>query len=81
MADLNTKSNQHFFQFIMTTSNHKPYTFPENKISMKQGSRESAIKYTDFALGEFIKNAKTTLKNVGNKNNCRRTQYECSGKN
>ena len=59
MADLNAKSNQYFFQFIMTTSNHKPYTFPENKISMKQGSRESAIKYTDFALGEFIKNAKT----------------------
>ncbi|GAA4764272.1 MULTISPECIES: LTA synthase family protein [Flavobacterium] len=59
MADLKTKSNQPFFQFIMTTSNHKPFTFPENKISMKEGSRESAIKYTDYALGEFIKNAKT----------------------
>jgi phosphoglycerol transferase MdoB-like AlkP superfamily enzyme len=59
MADLKTKTHQPFFQFIMTTSNHKPYTFPENKISMKQGSRESAIQYTDFALGEFIKNAKT----------------------
>jgi len=58
MADLSTKKKQPFFQFVMTTSNHKPYTFPENKISMKQGSRESAIQYTDFALGEFIKKAK-----------------------
>jgi phosphoglycerol transferase MdoB-like AlkP superfamily enzyme len=47
-----------FFQFIMTTSNHKPYTFPEGKIDMPQGSRESAVKYTDYALGNFIKQAK-----------------------
>ncbi len=59
MADLNSRKNQPFFQFIMTTSNHKPYTFPKNKISMEQGSREAAIRYTDFALGEFMKNART----------------------
>lgn len=47
-----------FFQFIMTTSNHKPYTFPEGKIDMPQGSRKSAVKYTDYALGNFIKQAK-----------------------
>ena len=46
-----------FFQFIMTTSNHKPYTFPEGKIDMPQGSRKSAVKYTDYALGQFIKQA------------------------
>ncbi|RZK08247.1 MAG: LTA synthase family protein, partial [Flavobacterium sp.] len=59
MADLNARKNKPFFQFIMTTSNHKPYTFPKNKISMEQGSREAAIRYTDFALGEFMKYART----------------------
>ncbi len=58
-ADLKANSNQPFFQFIMTTSNHKPYTFPENKIDLKQGTREAAVKYTDFALGQFIDQAKT----------------------
>lgn len=58
-ADLKANSNQPFFQFIMTTSNHKPYTFPENKIDLKQGSREAAVKYTDFALRQFIEQAKT----------------------
>ncbi len=53
-ADAETKTGKPFFQFIMTTSNHKPYTFPENRISAPQGSRESAVKYTDFALGKFI---------------------------
>jgi phosphoglycerol transferase MdoB-like AlkP superfamily enzyme len=59
MADLKFKNDKPFFQFIMTTSNHKPYTFPENRISMPQGNRESAVKYTDFALGKFIDEAKT----------------------
>ncbi|RXR28710.1 alkaline phosphatase family protein [Flavobacterium piscinae] len=58
-ADLESASNHPFFQFIMTTSNHKPYTFPDNKINLKQGNREAAVKYTDFALGQFIKQAKT----------------------
>ncbi len=58
-ADFEATSNHPFFQFIMTTSNHKPYTFPDNKVNLKQGSREAAVKYTDYALGQFIKQAKT----------------------
>jgi len=42
----------------MTTSNHKPYSFPKNKIDLPQGNREGAVKYTDFAIGEFLKEAK-----------------------
>lgn len=57
-ANEQSKNNQPFFQFIMTTSNHKPYTFPENKIDLPQGSRDAAVKYTDFALGKFIEKAK-----------------------
>lgn len=57
-ADVEAKNNRPFFQFIMTTSNHKPYTFPEGRISRPQGSRESAVEYTDYALGKFLKEAK-----------------------
>lgn len=56
-ADKSSSEKQPFFQFIMTTSNHRPYTFPEGKINLPQGNRNAAVKYTDFALGEFIKAA------------------------
>lgn len=57
--DANVKSHKPFFAHIMTTSNHRPYTFPEGKIDLPQGHREGAVKYTDFAIGQFIKVAKT----------------------
>ena len=57
-ADKNYKLNTPFFDFIMTTSNHKPYTYPENKIDIPSGSnRDGAVKYTDFAIHEFIEHA------------------------
>lgn len=43
----------------MTTSNHKPYTFPSGKIDLPQGERNGAVKYTDYALGKFINDAKS----------------------
>jgi len=58
-ADKNAKVNQPFFQFVMTTSNHKPYSFPTGKIDLPQGDRNAAVKYTDYALGKFIADAKT----------------------
>lgn len=58
-ADKAIEQNKPFFQFIMTTSNHRPFTFPDNKIDLPSKSgRNAAVKYTDFALGEFIKKAK-----------------------
>ena len=44
-----------FFAQIMTTSNHRPYTFPENRIDLPQMRRESAVKYADWAIGDFIR--------------------------
>ncbi|NQV98887.1 MAG: LTA synthase family protein, partial [Rhodospirillales bacterium] len=44
-----------FFTHIMTTSNHRPYTFPENRIDLAQKYREGAVKYTDWAIGDFIR--------------------------
>jgi len=58
-ADKSSKLNKPFFQFVMTTSNHKPYTFPAGKIDLPQGNRNGAVKYTDYALGKFLADAKT----------------------
>ncbi len=51
---------QPFFHFIMTTSNHRPYTYPSGKVSIPSGTnRKGAVKYTDYAIGEFLKQAAT----------------------
>lgn len=58
-ADKAHSGGQPFFDFIMTTSNHKPYTYPEGAIDIPSGTgRNGAVKYTDYAIGEFIKKAK-----------------------
>lgn len=60
MADKTYDEGKPFFNFIMTTSNHRPYTYPENKIDILSGTgRNGAVKYTDFAIKEFLKAAKT----------------------
>lgn len=59
ISDENFRKNKTTFSFVMTTSNHRPYSFPENKIDLPQGNRKSAVKYTDFALGDFIEKAKS----------------------
>ena len=47
-----------FFAQIMTTSNHRPYTYPGERIDIPSpGGREGAVKYTDHAIGKFIKDA------------------------
>lgn len=46
-----------FFAHIMTTSNHRPYTFPEGRGPWLQGKRESAVAYTDWAIGDFLRRA------------------------
>ena len=45
-----------FFYTLMTTSNHRPYTYPEGKIDIPSGTggRHGAVKYTDYALEEFL---------------------------
>jgi phosphoglycerol transferase MdoB-like AlkP superfamily enzyme len=59
MIDRMVKPSMPFFAHIMTTSNHRPFTFPEGKVDLPQGHREGAVKYTDYALGKLIENAKT----------------------
>ena len=59
-ADKAQMSGKPFYDFIMTTSNHRPFTYPDNKIDIPSGKkREGAIKYTDYAIGKFFDAAKT----------------------
>ncbi|QNK63408.1 sulfatase-like hydrolase/transferase [Pedobacter sp. PAMC26386] len=56
-ADAEFKQGKPFYNFVMTTSNHRPFTFPAGKIKYASGSgREGAVRYTDYAIGEFLKN-------------------------
>ena len=58
-ADASYAKGRPFFHFVMTTSNHRPYTYPEGRIDIPSHSgREGAVKYTDYAIGQFIAKAK-----------------------
>ncbi|MFV8343249.1 LTA synthase family protein [Flavobacterium sp. XS2P39] len=50
------KKNKPFFNHIMTVSNHRPFTYPNNKIDIPGDakSRDGGVKYTDFALKKFF---------------------------
>lgn len=59
VADMHYKNNQPFFNFVMTTSNHRPYTYPDNAIDIPSGTgRDGAVKYTDYALKKMFAVAK-----------------------
>lgn len=55
--DAEHAAGNRFFAHIMTTSNHRPYTFPEGRVDLPQKKREGAVKYTDWALGDLIRRA------------------------
>ena len=47
------------FAHVMTTSNHRPFTYPDGRIDIpSHSSREGAVKYTDYAIGKFINDVK-----------------------
>lgn len=46
-----------FFTTLLTVSNHRPYTFPAGRISSDAQTRENAIRYADWALGQFFREA------------------------
>ena len=58
-ADASAATGRPFHYFVMTTSNHRPYTFPAGRIDLpsKVSGRAGAVKYTDFALGQFLREA------------------------
>lgn len=59
-SDAHFKQGKPFYNFIMTTSNHRPFTFPAGEIKLASGSgREGAVRYTDYAIGKFLKKMST----------------------
>ncbi|OQB48623.1 MAG: Lipoteichoic acid synthase 2 [bacterium ADurb.Bin157] len=56
-ADKSCEKNKPFLQVILTTSNHRPFTYPENKIDLPpyKSGRQGAVKYADYAIGDFVK--------------------------
>lgn len=48
-----------FLAQVMTTSNHRPYTYPDGRIGIPSpGGRRGAVQYTDYAIGRFIDQAR-----------------------
>lgn len=53
--------DQPFCSILLSTSNHSPFEFPEGRIELYEQpakTRHNAMKYADYALGEFFKVAR-----------------------
>lgn len=60
VLDAEQSKGKPFFAHIMTTSNHRPFTYPQGRIDIPSpGGRDGAVKYSDYAIGKFIRDAKT----------------------
>lgn len=58
-ADIDHAVGKPFFLHLMTTSNHRPFTYPADRIDIPSGyGREGAVKYTDYAIGRFLAEAR-----------------------
>ena len=56
--DRDAAGGKPFLMHLMTTSNHTPFTFPEDRIDLPRG-RNGAVKYSDYAVGRFIEMARS----------------------
>ena len=56
------RAGKPFLGTILSVSNHKPYTYPRGRIpedpDFPMRTREKAVKYSDWCLGQFFENAK-----------------------
>lgn len=54
-ADKSFTKGSKFMHLVMTTSNHRPFTYPEGKIDIPSHSgRNGGIKYADYSIGRLI---------------------------
>jgi phosphoglycerol transferase MdoB-like AlkP superfamily enzyme len=58
--DVAHASGKPFFAHVMTTSNHRPYTYPDGRIDMPSGTggRLGGVKYSDWSIGHLIEEAR-----------------------
>jgi phosphoglycerol transferase MdoB-like AlkP superfamily enzyme len=50
-----------FFSLVFSSSNHTPFEFPDGRIALHEQPKQTvnnAVKYADYALGQFIAHAK-----------------------
>jgi phosphoglycerol transferase MdoB-like AlkP superfamily enzyme len=50
-----------FFSLVFTSSNHSPFEYPDDRIEQYDEEKQTvnnAVKYADYALGEFFRKAK-----------------------
>lgn len=55
--------SQPFFTLVFSSSNHTPFEFPDGRIELHEqpkASENNAVKYADYAYGEFFKKAKAS---------------------
>ena len=59
-CDKSFSSGKPFFNHMMTVSNHRPYVYPDDRIDIPPStqSRQGAVKYTDYAINKFLKDAR-----------------------
>jgi phosphoglycerol transferase MdoB-like AlkP superfamily enzyme len=58
-ADEKYRQGRNFYDFVMTTSNHRPYTYPSGEIDIPSGTgRDGAVKYTDYAIKQLLEKIK-----------------------
>jgi len=56
-----SQKNKPFFSLVFSSSNHTPFEYPADRIKpydSEYHTRNNAIKYADWAIGEFFKKAK-----------------------
>lgn len=59
-ADESHAKGRPSFMHVMTTSNHRPYTYPAGRIDIpSHQGRQGGVKYTDWAIGNFMDRAAT----------------------
>jgi phosphoglycerol transferase MdoB-like AlkP superfamily enzyme len=66
-ADKSYVAGKPFLNFVMTTSNHRPFTYPDGKIDIaSKTGRDGSVKYTDYAIGKLVEKsrAKPWFKNT-----------------
>ena len=57
-ANLSHSAGKPFFSMVMTTSNHRPFTYPSGRIDIPPKSgRNGGVKYADYAIGRLVAEA------------------------
>lgn len=58
-GDRSYANKKPFFSVVMTTSNHRPFTYPDGKIDIPSHTgRNGGVKYADYAIGRLLSEAK-----------------------